>query len=64
VFLFNNPSNPTGMVYTRDEIARLAEVLAKHPDTWIVTDDIYNRMVFDGVATTISCSSVPNCASA
>src|SRR5574338_284924 len=49
VFLFNNPSNPTGMVYTRDEIATIADVLAKHPDTWIIADDIYNRMVFDGV---------------
>lgn len=49
VFLFNNPSNPTGMVYAREEIAALAEVIAKHPDTWVITDDIYNRMVFDGV---------------
>ncbi|HEV2622021.1 MAG TPA: aminotransferase class I/II-fold pyridoxal phosphate-dependent enzyme [Frateuria sp.] len=49
VFLFNNPSNPTGMVYTRDEIAALADVLARYPDTWIVTDDIYNSMVFDGI---------------
>ena len=49
VFLFNNPSNPTGMVYTADEIAALAEVLVRHPDTWIITDDIYNRMVFDGI---------------
>jgi aspartate aminotransferase len=49
VFLFNNPSNPTGMVYTAAEIAALAEVLVKHPDTWIVTDDIYNSMVFDGI---------------
>lgn len=49
VFLFNNPSNPTGMVYTKEEIAALADIVAKHPDTWIITDDIYNRMVFDGV---------------
>ena len=49
VFLFNNPSNPTGMVYTREEIAALAAVLIKHPDTWIITDDIYNAMVFDGI---------------
>ena len=49
VFLFNNPSNPTGMVYTRDEIAALAEVLVKHPDTWIIADDIYNRLIFDGI---------------
>lgn len=49
LFLFNNPSNPTGMVYTKDEIAALADVLVKHPDTWVITDDIYNKMVFDGV---------------
>ncbi|MFI4968973.1 MAG: aminotransferase class I/II-fold pyridoxal phosphate-dependent enzyme [Lysobacterales bacterium] len=49
VFLFNNPSNPTGMVYTKDEIAALADVLVKHPDIWIICDDIYNRMIFDGV---------------
>ena len=49
LFLFNNPCNPTGMVYTRDEIAALADVLVRHPDTWVITDDIYNRMVFDGV---------------
>jgi aspartate aminotransferase len=49
VFLFNNPSNPTGMVYAREEIAALAEVLVRHPDTWIITDDIYNAMVFDGL---------------
>lgn len=49
VFLFNNPNNPTGMAYRREEIAALAEVIAKHPDTWIICDDIYNRMVFDGI---------------
>ncbi|HEY6545227.1 MAG TPA: aminotransferase class I/II-fold pyridoxal phosphate-dependent enzyme [Dokdonella sp.] len=49
LFLFNNPNNPTGMVYAREEIAALADVLVRHPDTWIVCDDIYNRMVFDGV---------------
>lgn len=47
VFLFNNPSNPTGMVYSGAEIAALADVLVKYPDTWIITDDIYNSMVFD-----------------
>lgn len=49
VFLFNNPSNPTGMVYTGEEIAALADVLVRHPDTWVITDDIYNSMVFDGL---------------
>jgi len=49
VFLFNNPSNPTGMVYTKAEVEALAKVLVGYPDTWIITDDIYNRMVFDGI---------------
>ena len=49
IFLFNNPNNPTGMVYTREEVAALADVLVRHPDTWIIADDIYNRMVFDGL---------------
>jgi len=49
VLLFNNPSNPTGMVYGRVEIEALAEVLLRHPDTWIITDDIYHRMIFDDV---------------
>jgi aspartate aminotransferase len=49
VFLFNNPSNPTGMVYSKEEIDALADVVAKYPDTWVITDDIYNRMVFDGL---------------
>jgi aspartate aminotransferase len=37
------------MVYSKDEVAALAEVLVKHPNTWIITDDIYNRLVFDGI---------------
>jgi aspartate aminotransferase len=49
VFLFNNPSNPTGMVYGKDEISALADVLVRYPDTWVITDDIYNAMVFDGL---------------
>lgn len=49
VFLFNNPNNPTGMVYSKEEIAALAAVLVNYPDTWIISDDIYHRMVFDGL---------------
>lgn len=48
VFLFNNPSNPTGMVYSGDEIAALADVIARHNDVWVICDDIYHRMVFSG----------------
>jgi aspartate aminotransferase len=49
VFMFNNPSNPTGMVYTPDEVRAIADVLVKFPDCWVLSDDIYNRMVFDGL---------------
>ena len=49
LLLFNNPSNPTGMVYTPDEIQALADVLARHPNLWVLSDDIYNRMIFDGL---------------
>lgn len=48
VLLFNNPSNPTGMVYSESEVKALGDVLENH-DIWIVSDDIYNRMIFDGI---------------
>lgn len=47
IFLFNNPSNPTGMVYTKQEIASLAAVLKKH-NVWIISDDLYDKIIFDG----------------
>lgn len=47
IFLFNNPSNPTGMVYTKEEIAGLAKVLKKH-NVWIISDDLYDKIIFDG----------------
>jgi aspartate aminotransferase len=49
LLLFNNPSNPTGMVYTPDEVKTIADVLVKH-SLWVLSDDIYNRMIFDGLA--------------
>lgn len=44
----NSPSNPTGAAYTRDEIKGLAEVLLTHPHVHILTDDIYEHIVYDG----------------
>ena len=46
-FLINSPSNPTGAAYTRAELAALAEVLKRHPHVWIMTDDIYEHVVYD-----------------
>lgn len=50
IFLFNNPSNPTGMVYTAEEVKALAEVLVKYPNVWILSDDIYDKLIYDGEA--------------
>lgn len=47
-FLFCSPSNPTGLVYSAAELKALAEVLRKHPQVTIISDDMYNRLVFDG----------------
>ncbi len=46
--IFNSPSNPTGMVYTAKELEALAAVLRKHPNVIILSDDIYNRLMFSG----------------
>jgi aspartate aminotransferase len=46
--LFNSPSNPTGMVYTKDELRALAQVIRMYPRLNIISDDIYNRLMFKG----------------
>ncbi len=46
--IFNSPSNPTGMVYTRDEMAALVKVVDKHPQVIIVSDEIYEHITFSG----------------
>ncbi|SHE35433.1 aspartate aminotransferase [Desulforamulus putei DSM 12395] len=48
VFLLNSPSNPTGGVYTRDELAALGEVLLEHNIT-IISDEIYEKLLYDGL---------------
>ena len=47
-FLFNSPSNPTGSVYSKEELAALADVFAKYPDILIVADEIYEYINFTG----------------
>jgi len=46
--LFNSPSNPTGMVYTRDEMEALVKVLEKYPEILIISDEIYEHITFSG----------------
>jgi len=46
-FLFNSPSNPTGAGYTWDELKSLTDVLLRHPHVWVMSDDMYEHLVFD-----------------
>jgi aspartate aminotransferase len=46
--IFNHPSNPTGAAYTQAELKALTDVLMRHPQVWVLTDDMYEHLVFDG----------------
>ena len=48
--ILNSPSNPSGAVYSRDELAGLGQVLLEFPDVLVLSDDIYEHLVFDGEA--------------
>ncbi len=45
--IFNSPSNPTGAGYSWDELKGLTDVLLRHPHVWVMTDDMYEHLVFD-----------------
>jgi aspartate aminotransferase len=47
-FIFNSPSNPSGAGYSRAELKALTDVLMRHPHVWVMTDDMYEHLVFDG----------------
>jgi aspartate aminotransferase len=46
-FIFNSPSNPTGAGYGRAELKALTDVLMRHPHVWVMSDDMYEHLVFD-----------------
>lgn len=46
-FIFNSPSNPTGAGYTHAELKELTDVLMRHPHVWVMTDDMYEHLVYD-----------------
>jgi aspartate aminotransferase len=48
--VLNSPNNPSGATYTRDELVALAQVLHRHPHVWVMTDDIYEHLIYDGRA--------------
>lgn len=45
--ILNSPSNPSGAAYTRAELKALADVLLRHPQVWILTDDMYEHLIYD-----------------
>jgi aspartate aminotransferase len=46
-FIFNSPSNPTGAGYNREELKELTDVLMRHPHVWVMTDDMYEHLMYD-----------------
>jgi len=46
LIIFNSPSNPTGMVYTREEMEKIAHIVAKHEKLFIISDEIYEHIIF------------------
>src|SRR4051794_11766830 len=49
VFIINSPSNPSGVAYTPQELKALAEVIARHPNVVVFSDEIYEKLVYDGL---------------
>ena len=47
-FILNNPCNPTGAAYSAEELKALTDVLVRHPDVWVFTDDIYGKLAYGG----------------
>ena len=45
--IFNSPSNPSGAAYTAAEIKKLTDVLMRHPQVWVMSDDMYEHLVYD-----------------
>ncbi len=48
-FVFNSPSNPTGTAYSAADLKKLTDVLLKHPHVWVLTDDMYEHLLYDGL---------------
>lgn len=54
LMIFSTPCNPSGSVYTREELAGLAKVIAKHPHLVVVSDEIYEHIRFEGTHTSLA----------
>lgn len=57
-----SPSNPTGAVYSAEELRELAQVLARYPKVWVLSDDIYEHLLFDGTSFATMAAAAPEMA--
>ena len=51
--MLNSPNNPTGAAYSADELRGLCDVLLRHPQVWVFTDDIYDKLTYEGEPATV-----------
>lgn len=54
LFIFSSPCNPTGSLYSKEELAALVTVFEKHPDIYIISDEIYEHINFEGTHTSLA----------
>ena len=54
LIFFNSPNNPSGAIYTKSELRALADVLAKHPTIYIISDEIYEHILYEGETTSMA----------
>ncbi|MBW3560560.1 MAG: pyridoxal phosphate-dependent aminotransferase [Proteobacteria bacterium] len=57
--ILNSPNNPSGAVYTPEDLRALADVLARHPRVWVLTDDMYEHIIYDGMTFTSFVQAAP-----
>lgn len=57
--IFNQPSNPAGACYTKEQLKALTDVLVRHPHVWVMTDDIYEHIMYDGFSFTTIAAAEP-----
>ncbi len=60
--IINNPGNPSGAVWDRESLRQIADVLVRHPKVWVLTDDIYEHLVYDNAVVTAFAAIAPELA--
>lgn len=58
--ILNSPSNPTGAVYSQEQLQALADVLKDHPHVWVLSDDMYEHILYDGITFATLASVAPD----